>query len=407
MGDFVAPHADPRRVRPRLANRDTATCVRRNADGATRTPALDSRDMFGTLLGGLPIPPFADDAATLLEAGVRAQETAGFEPITDGRLGERPFESPSRESPPLPSPSPFDLGALAWGRWTSPVSVAGWQATAELTERAVKQSLPGPYTLARRLRGSGRARERAALAAAEGLRQEALALAAAGCPLVEIEESEAHRIGDEESERRIFVAAHRRLAEALTGTHLSLSIVGGSAWDAGAATILDAPYQSLAVDLIAGPDNWNLVVRAPADRGIVAGALSPQLGSDDAPELLLWAANYAASSGGRGLARVGLAIAGSLAPLTWEQAVTKLERLAKGVRLASLPPGDELAASVDPRSINIRSAAYGRPMPNRSPGPAGSAPSGRAGSAQPGRRRPRRTIPKSDTGSDAGSEGAR
>jgi hypothetical protein len=337
--------------------------------------------MFGTLLGALPMPP-GEGGPAAVEAAVRAQEAAGLEPITDGRLGER---------------SPFDP-SIRWAAWSGPVAVSGWERTAALTERAVKQSLPGPYTLGRQLGGQGTARERATIAAAEALHQEATALAAAGCSLVEIEEIAAHHIGEDETERRIFAAAHRWLADGVTGTHLSLSIVGGSAWDAGAATILDLPYQSLAVDLIAGPDNWNLVVQAPADRGIVAGALSPQLGSDDAPELLFWAANYAASTGGRGLARVGLGIAGSLASLTWEQAMTKLDRLARGVRVASLPPGDELASAVDPRAINIRSAAYGRPMPNRpQPRP----------TAAPGSRRPRRTIPKSDAGSDGGSEGVR
>lgn len=296
--------------------------------------------MFGTLLGGLPSPAdvAADDgtAVEAVEAAIRAQEAAGLEPVTDGRLGTRS-------------------------------SLDAWRAAAALTNRAVKQSLTGPYSRTRDLGSSVKARERAAMAAAEQLREDVIALAGAGCPLVEIEETQAHRIGDDEAERRIFASAHRRLAGGLTGAHLSLSIVGGSAWDAGAATILDLPYHSLAVDLIAGPDNWNLVVRAPADRGIVAGALSPHLGSDDSPELLLWAANYAASTGGRGHARVGLAIAGSLAHLTWEQALVKLDRLGRAVRIASLPPGDELANAVDPRSINIRSAAHGRPMPNRPP----------------------------------------
>jgi methionine synthase II (cobalamin-independent) len=303
--------------------------------------------VFGTLLGGLPRPP---DDADARAAAVAAQEAAGLEPITDGRLARA---------------SAFHVGADAWSGWARPLTVEGWRATAALTNQAVKQALPGPYTLSRALRGGRKARESRAIAMAEGLREEVLALAVAGCPLVEIEETEAHRIGEDETERRLFAAAHRRLAEGVAGTHLSLSIVGGSAWDAGPETILGAPYASLAVDLIAGPDNWNLVVRAPGDRGIVAGALSPELGSDDAPELLLWAASYAASTGGRGLARVGLGIAGSLAALTWEQALAKLERLARGVEIAAMPPGEQKAAAVDPRAINIRSAAYGQPVPER------------------------------------------
>ena len=313
--------------------------------------------MFGTLLGGLPRPDDAsglmsDDA--ILQAAVRAQEAAGLEPITDGRL------SPG---------SPFALGAGRFRSWTSPTSVDAWRATAALTDRAVKQALPGPYTLSRSLGGSAKVRERAALAVAEAIHQEALALAAAGCPLIEIEEAGAHRIGPDATERRIFAAAHARLATGLTGAHLSLSIVGGSAWEAGPETILAAPYASLAVDLVAGPDNWRLVVVTPGDRGIIAGVVSPDPAGDDGPEILLWAANYAASTAGRGSTRVGLGTAGSLEGLTWAQALAKLDRLGRAVRIASLPPGPTQDAELDPRAINARSAALGRAVPAGPPPP--------------------------------------
>jgi methionine synthase II (cobalamin-independent) len=291
--------------------------------------------VFGTLLGGLPWPDGVDvgDSIAAVWAAVRAQEAAGLEPITDGRLG---------------------VGS----------GLEAWRRAAALTERAVKQTLPGPYSGTRGTTGSAKARERAALAAAEGLRAEVEALAAAGCPLVEIEETEAHRIGDDSAERRLFAAAHRRLAEGITGTHLSLSIVGGSAWGAGAATILDAPYASLAVDLIAGPENWRLVAVTPGERGIVAGALTAELGGDDGREILLYAANYAASTEGRGQARVGLGTAGGLAHLTCAAALEKLAKLGDAVRVATLSPA-EAAASLDPRAVNARSAALGRAVPAR------------------------------------------
>ncbi|HEV2006424.1 MAG TPA: hypothetical protein VGQ85_07395, partial [Candidatus Limnocylindrales bacterium] len=181
-----------------------------------------------------------------------------------------------------------------------------------------------------------------------------------GCPLVEIEELDAHLIGDDEAERRLFRDAHHRIADGVQGTHLSLSIVGGSAHAAGSATILGPPYHSLAVDLIAGPDNWYLVSAAPMDRGIVVGALSAADSVAEGPELLIWAANYAASTQGRGLVRVGLGTAGGLATLGWAEAVAKLNALGNAARLAALPPGEELATAVDPRSIDSRTAALGR-----------------------------------------------
>lgn len=294
------------------------------------------RSVFGTLLGALPWPDGveAGDTAAAVEAAVRAQEAVGLEPLTDGRLGASP-------------------------------AVDAWRYAAGLTARAVKQALPGPYSRSHGVAGSAKARERAALGLAEALRAEVEALAAAGCPMVEIEETEAHRIGDDAVERRLFVAAHRRLADGLAGTHLSLSIVGGSAWGAGAVTILDAPYASLAVDLIAGPENWRLVAVTPAERGIVAGALTTRAG-DDGPEVLLYAANYAASTNGRGRDRVGLGTTAGLERLPWAAALAKLARLGDAVRIATLPP-DQAAASLDPRAVNARSAALGRVGPPRGP----------------------------------------
>ena len=196
-------------------------------------------------------------------------------------------------------------------------------------------------------------------AAAEALNADLRALASAGCPMVEVHEPAAVRIGADERERARFRDAHRRLLAGVAGPHLSLAITGGNADAAGIGTLMAEPYASLAVDLIAGPENWRLVVATPGDRGIVCGALSPRPGSDDSVELLLWAAGYAASTGNRGPARVGLATAGSLAGLPWDAAVRKMRRLGEAARLAGLPP-DELRRRIDPRAVDIRSAALGR-----------------------------------------------
>src|SRR5438093_312125 len=142
-------------------------------------------------------------------------------------------------------------------------------------------------------------------------------------PVPEIQETAIDRLSVPD-QRGQFQAAHERLLEKATGTHLSLSIVGGAPDPAAWAALLELPYASLAVDLIAGPDNWNLVTRLAGDRGVVAGVIEPVAGSDDRPELPVWAAHYAASTGGRGLARVGLATAGDLSALSWSAAATKL-----------------------------------------------------------------------------------
>lgn len=297
--------------------------------------------MFATLLGGLPTPDAADGVGSPVEVAVRAQEDAGLEPITDGRLG----------------PAALDMVDV----------VDAWRSTAGLTTRAVKQVLAGPYSL-----GWSDARDappdvrrRRTVDAANAVRARVEALASAGCPLVEIEETDTHRIGLDEAERRLFREAHRIVTEGIGGTHLSLSIVGGAADRAGAETILEAPYASLAVDLINGPDNWNLVTRAAGDRGIVAGALAAREHLDEPKEVLLWAAHYAASTGGRGLARVGLGSAGSYANLTWPAAVRKMQLLGTAARLAELPPSEELTAQLEPQAVSARRAALGRNAPPR------------------------------------------
>jgi len=301
--------------------------------------------MFATLLGALPRPDASDSPDGTLGEVLRAQAAAGLAPLTDGRLDDPPAASFTAD--------------LRRGE-TSGI-VDRWRCTQELAGDApVKQALPGPWSLAVGAAGADDAHARElAIELGKALHEAVIALAGAGCPLVEIEETEAHDIGGDTATRAAFRGAHLALAGGVTGTHLSLSLVGGSAWDAGAATILDPPYHSLAVDLIDGPDNWRLVADVPADRGVIVGALATRPAIPDGNDVLLYALGYAASTNGRGPARVGLGTAGGLAHLPWDRAVERMGRLGEAVRVASLS-GDERAAALDPRAVNARSAALGR-----------------------------------------------
>ncbi|MFL5718889.1 MAG: hypothetical protein ACJ778_00250 [Chloroflexota bacterium] len=274
--------------------------------------------MFATLLGALPRPPSSGGASSeaLLETVVRAQEAAGLDPVTDG------------------------------GLLVDEDAVEAWRATAALTDRAVKAVLLGPFS-----------RDRSD-ATADSLNRVIRELAAAGCPLVEIHEPATTRIRTD-GDRARFRELQQRLLDDVTGTHLSLAITGGDASAAGVETLLAAPYASLAVDLIAGPANWDLVVRTPGDRGVVCGALPAQAGTDDGPELIVWAAGYATSTGGRGPDRVGIGTASSLAHLQWDVAVAKMQRLGEALRIA-VAPSDERRAALDPRALDSRSAALGQ-----------------------------------------------
>ena len=317
--------------------------------------------MFATLLGGLPRPvddsgSAVDDVDRAIELILESQVQAGLEPLTDGRLRGPGFLAPLAGLGGI-VPGPGGPRLSATPTWTQPLTVEGWRFAATHTTGLVKQALPGPYSAARRLGpvdGEGVTENLAAADFASALRREILELGEAGCQFVEIEEPDAHLIDSDPVERGRFIEAHDRLLDGVSGIHVSLAITGGNADTAGAETLLAAPYPSFAFDLIAGPDNWRLVRAVPGDRGVICGAMSDAPGTDDGPELLLWAAAYAASSNARGRDRVGLATSGGLGELTWKQALTKMERLGKAARLAGLP-ADEAMKLIDPRAVDSRS----------------------------------------------------
>jgi methionine synthase II (cobalamin-independent) len=282
--------------------------------------------MFATLLGALPRPPLPDDAAqeAVLDAMLALQVENGLEPVTDGGVTLVPDDP-----------------------------VASWRATAARTDRLVKAIVSGPYGVAEG------ADERVIVAA---LRETVADLAAAGCRWIEVHEPAAVSIGSDPASRARFAELHRTLTADLGDVHLSLAITGGDAAAAGIETILAGTYASLALDLIDGPDNWRLVAATPGDRGVVCGAMGAGERADEGPEVLLWAAGYAASTGGRGAARVGLATAASLAGLPWTVAERRVQRLGEAARLAAAPREERLRA-IDPRAIDARSAALGRYAP--------------------------------------------
>ncbi|HEX2756612.1 MAG TPA: hypothetical protein VHM48_14180 [Candidatus Limnocylindrales bacterium] len=304
-----------------------------------RVPCLGD-PMFSTLLGVLPADPDRpaaagdEDAARLDD--VAALAGVGLELISDG-------------------------GDAAGPDADVAVVVARWQAAASVSAAAVKQVLLGPWS-ASRLDG-GRPE-----AAAERLRPTILALAAAGCPLVEIAEPDAIAIADDPDAALAFAAAHRQLVDGSERVHASLCLTGGNFDGAAPATFFDLAYASYAFDLIAGPENWRLIVQAPTDRGIVCGALGLGPGADETREVLVWAAHYAASTNGRGLARVGLAnapIGPGFQPPSRVDVLRKLALVAEASRIAAVDSAEEMAGLLDTRAIGPRSARSARYAPAR------------------------------------------
>lgn len=296
--------------------------------------------MFATLASGYPRPTVSGDTSSddVIRAVVGELEEAGLGMLSDGA---------ARRDDPLGGIATrlqgFEMGdpvpyletgrtyrrprAIHEPRWDGAIYVREWQVAAQATELPVKQAMVGPYTLGRLVDPGPLTRDRLTMALADALAHELRALLAAGCPVIQIDEDAAILIGESKAEQQLFRAAHRRLTSTVRGAHLSLAVTGGSIARIPPKVFFDAPYRSYLVDLVTAPDNWELLVEAPGDRGIIAGVANARTDAADDPEFLAWAALYAAAIRQRGPDRVGLAPSGSLAGRTRDVAWNKLELL--------------------------------------------------------------------------------
>lgn len=331
--------------------------------------------MFAMLSGPWPrVKPDGSDADVNWDARVREvvglQVEAGMGFVTDGHVRWEDPAAAILAALEVGDTGPEGLLLRAWRATAAAASATG-------TDVPAVQALPGPYTLGRRgcsglpatgaEREEGEAREARTLSLAGVLASELASLAAAGCPVVIVEEPAAVDIGANPPERALFAAAQQRLLAdvgAFPDLHAMLAITGGSAAAAGAASIFAAPYRSYLFDLVAGPDNWYLVRAAPPERGIVCGAMrvEPTGGEDQLP-LLVWAAHYASSSGGRGPDRVGIANATPLGGLDPAAAREALLTLGRAADLAAMPLQHAVEAGLDPRTVGSRTAALGADAP--------------------------------------------
>jgi 5-methyltetrahydropteroyltriglutamate--homocysteine methyltransferase len=287
------------------------------------------------------------------EGGVRARDRAL--PLIDG-LGGLAAGEPTVLPDGEPVTRPVVDGSV---RWEAPITVRDWQFADGATELLVKQTLIGPYTLAALAEPPGARRTALAAQFGEALNAEIHALAAAGCPLVEVDEPLALRIGDDAREWRAFHDGHRRLTAGFddpTKPHLSLGLWGGEIHAAGFGLLIDLPYQSFLVDALTGPQNWRFIDAVPSTRGIVVGAADAGTEQLDETEVLVWAMAWAAQ-GERGSARVGVAPNGSLVSVGRHFAHRKCQRLGEAVRIGSMGPLQEVAEALDEQPTHSKMPA--------------------------------------------------
>jgi hypothetical protein len=300
--------------------------------------------MFATLAGSYPRPA-GMRPADALRAVLGTQADAGLGLLSDGAVHES------------------DDASELVDTWLA----ARDAARAEGIEQPVKLAVLGPWARGHRTVGCPDATAAApdaavARSAAARLAVALAAVFAAGCPVVEVHEPAAvlpagARAGS------AFASAHRMLLAGLPGgAHATLAITGGDAEAMGADAVFAAPYRSHLFDLIAGPDGWRTIAGAPGGRGIILGVADASGRRLPGLEEVAWAAGYAASLGGRGMARVGLAPSGDLASLAPARARALIELLGEAARLLVGDP-DELLRSFDPRAVDLRSAALGEYRP--------------------------------------------
>ncbi len=150
--------------------------------------------------------------------------------------------------------------------------------------------------------------------------------------------------------------SRERLAErliVLAGGHRALLPVGGNLVGMTREEWLQIPAESLVINPIRDPESWRAAATWPGDRGLIL-ALVPAPGDEAAEpvEILLWAVRYAASLGGRGLDRVGVAgmlpiAKGAPDPVEAEKRIALLERLVE----LSAANEETLRAELDPRAF--------------------------------------------------------
>lgn len=186
-----------------------------------RTRALELWRIAPELLGQ------AQDDATLL--AIRAQEAAGLDIITDGEMRresysnrfanaldgidlDNPGEALDRSG--HPNPVPRITGKIKRRR---PVEVEAAKFLRANTDRKIKMTVPGPFTMTQQAQNDFYASPRdAALDYADAVRAEIEDLFAAGCDIVQIDEP--YMQARPEAAREYGLAALQRALDGVSGT---------------------------------------------------------------------------------------------------------------------------------------------------------------------------------------------
>jgi len=151
--------------------------------------------------------------------------------------------------------------------WRAPVLVRDFEFAAAHSTKPVKAMLTGPYTLAALSTDSHYGDRRGlVLDLAQALHQEALALAAAGAPFIQVNEP---AIVHNKDDAPLLHEAITRMLDGV-GTRTALQT-----WFADAAGILpllnDLPVDVIGLDFVWGPANWDALKAGPFTKDLGFG----------------------------------------------------------------------------------------------------------------------------------------
>jgi 5-methyltetrahydropteroyltriglutamate--homocysteine methyltransferase len=159
---------------------------------------------------------------------------------------------------------PVIEGDLAW---TGPITVDDYRFASEHSPRPVKAVLPGPYTLARQsLDEHYRSLDDCVMAFAAALREEALSLQEAGAPIVQLNEPS---ILMHKEDFPLFRKAIARVVDGLSvekAVYMYFGDVEGIY-----PAVLDLPVETVGLDFVLGPKNFDLLKQAAFSKKLGAG----------------------------------------------------------------------------------------------------------------------------------------
>ncbi|HJR45136.1 MAG TPA: hypothetical protein VJ927_05980 [Actinomycetota bacterium] len=214
---------------------------------------------------------------------------------------------------------PICIGDLEWG---GPSSVEAFNFAASVATKPVKVVIPGPVTFARLSVDEHYGdHEQFVLAIASVLGQEAFELQAAGALSIQIDEP---GLLDAPEDLDLARRALELIMQDLGDSEVTLATYFGDAKRLG-ADLFALPVQRIALDLVSGPENRELIGSLPQDKKLQAGlvdARNTMLESED--EL---ARTIEELAGQVGADRLSVAPSSGLEFLPREKARAKLERL--------------------------------------------------------------------------------